>query len=471
MRGTYHHILSYLRRDVHIAPLAVFRVLFGLAMAVSTLRFILLGWIDKQYVDPVMHFTYYGFGWVQPLPGPFMYILFGALLLCSIGVLLGAWYRITAPAFFLIFTYIELIDKTYYLNHYYFVSIVALLLAVMPAHRYLSVDVLRNPALAKERVPFWTIGVFQLQLVIVYFYAGLAKINSAWLLEAMPLRIWLPAQDTMPVIGPLLRETWVAYAFSWTGMLYDVFIPFLLLYRPTRFVAYLAVIIFHSITGYFFQIGVFPLVMIMCTLIFFSEGFHRNVAIGIQKLFTAPRQAHTPSVWNVSADKRRIFTACLLLFFAIQVVLPWRYLLYPGNVFWTEEGYRFGWRVMLMEKAGTATFFVKDSRTGIEGAVVNAEFLNPHQEKQMAMQPDMVLEYARFLAAHYAEQGMSDPEVRAEVWVTLNGRRSRLLVDPEADLASMEDGFGHKTWILPVDNLTGQPQWVINDKKNRENDY
>lgn len=103
---------------------------------------------------------------------------------------------------------------------------------------------------------------------------------------------------------------------------------------------------------------------------------------------------------------------------------------------------------MLMEKAGTATFFVKDSKTGREGEVVNSEFLNSHQEKQMAMQPDMILQYAHFLQKHYAQQGMNDPSVRAEVYVTLNGRPSRLLLDPALDLSKTYDGWQHKSWLL-----------------------
>lgn len=137
----------------------------------------------------------------------------------------------------------------------------------------------------------------------------------------------------------------------------------------------------------------------------------------------------------------------IILFFLFQILFPWRYLLYPGNVFWTEEGYRFSWRVMLMEKAGTATFFVKDAKTGREGEVVNSEFLNPHQEKQMAMQPDMILQFAHFLKKHYEQGGMSDPAVRAEVYVTLNARPSKLLIDPNIDLTKLRDGCSHKTWI------------------------
>ena len=104
---------------------------------------------------------------------------------------------------------------------------------------------------------------------------------------------------------------------------------------------------------------------------------------------------------------------------------------------------------MLMEKAGTAIFYVKDTQSGREGVVDNSEFLNPHQEKQMAMQPDMILQFAHFLGNHYAKIGLDNPQVRAEVYVTLNARPSRLLIDPNVDLMKERDTFAPKTWILP----------------------
>ena len=141
----------------------------------------------------------------------------------------------------------------------------------------------------------------------------------------------------------------------------------------------------------------------------------------------------------------------LVAFFALQLLIPWRYLLYPGKLLWTEEGFRFGWRVMLVEKAGTATFTVTDRATGRSGMVDNAQFLNRHQEKQMSFQPDMILQYAHVLHDHYQQQGVADPIVTADVWVTMNGAPSRQLVDPTVDLSREHLGFHGNTWVLPYE--------------------
>ncbi|MDX1909854.1 MAG: HTTM domain-containing protein [Saprospiraceae bacterium] len=436
------------------------RVIIGAMLIFSTLRFIALGWVNDHYVCPTFHFKYFGFEWIEPLPGAGMYAVHGLLLISSLGVMLGGYFRYAAWAQFLLFTYTELIDLTYYLNHYYFVSIACFLLALTPANRAFSLDAWRKPSSFQTQVPRWTVFIFQLQLAIVYIFAGCWKINSDWLLHALPLKIWIPANDRLPVIGWLMRYECTPWLFSWAGMLYDVTIVFWLMWSRTRLWAYLTVIFFHSVTGMMFQIGVFPLVMMGATLVFFSEEWHKRWQNRLRMWGRKwPRFCQKSAIKSTPMQVNRtpgwIF-ALLLAHFVFQIVFPWRYLLYPGNVFWTEEGYRFSWRVMLMEKAGTAVFYVKDSRTGREGEVLNGEFLNPHQEKQMAMQPDLILQYAHFLKKHYEEKGLDNPTVRAEVYVTLNARPSQLLFDPELDLTKLSDGWSHKTWITPAPVSSGQ---------------
>lgn len=431
----------YLFAPIHIAPLTTFRVVFGALMLFSTLRFMYLGWIEDHYTDPILHFSYYGFEWVEPAPVAVMYVLHMVLCLAAVGVMLGAFYRVSAVLVFVLFTYFELIDLTYYLNHYYFVSLVSLILIFLPAHRYGSIDVWRTPEIRREQVPAYAINLLKFQLGLVYFYAGVAKLTPEWLMDAMPLRIWLPAADQLPVLGPFFAWEYAPWLFAWAGMLYDISIPFLLLWRKTRLWAYFAVIGFHAVTGWLFQIGVFPLVMIGATLIFFSENWHRR----LWSLFRFPIAASSDRTF--SARAKQWVAVTLGVYCAFQLLFPWRFVLYPGNMFWTEEGYRFGWRVMLMEKAGTATFYVKDGVDGREGVVFNSDFLNPHQEKQMAMQPDMILQYAHFLGDHYRRKGMADPRVRAEVYVTLNGAPSQLLFSDTLNLLTISDGWAPKTWL------------------------
>ncbi|MEM6397698.1 MAG: HTTM domain-containing protein [Bacteroidota bacterium] len=450
--NTYQRFINYMEQSVSIAPLVTFRIAFGLLMFFSTVRYMYMGWVDSQLVDPVLHFSYYGFDWIEPMGRTGMYTLFVFMAISCIGIAIGLFYRFFAIAFFFCFTYVELIDITYYLNHYYFVSIISFLLIWVPAGRHFSIDAIRKPEIQQTEVSRWCIDIFKLQIAIVYIYAGLAKLNYDWLFKALPLAIWLPAKTSIPVIGWMFKFKITAYLFSWAGMLFDTFIIGGLLFKKTRLLAYAAVVAFHVMTGILFQIGVFPLVMIFVVTIFFSPEWHERWQAALSGLPRRRSEPSGPPRRRAQRAPRRSQTAAapaLIAFFLFQLLFPWRYLTYDGNLFWTEEGYRFSWRVMLMEKAGTATFYVKNGENGREGSVINHQFLNPHQEKQMAMQPDLILQYAHYLHDHFAEKGMEDPRVRAEVWVTLNGSRAQLLIDPEVDLTQKADTWAAKDWIMP----------------------
>lgn len=440
-------LIKWLQEPVKAAPLAVFRILFGGMMLFSVLRFWANGWIEKLYLEPDFHFSYLGFEWVQPL-GPYTYLLFAFTGLCALAIALGWHYRWASLGFFLSFTYIELMDKTTYLNHYYFISVVAFVMIFLPAHRYYSLDLRSGRVTPTPKVPRLAPLSIKLLLAVVYFYAGLAKLNSDWLLAAQPLATWLPGRVDLPLIGPWMEQTWLHYAFSWGGALYDLAIPFLLFYRPTRPLAFGLVVFFHLLTRLLFPIGVFPYVMILSSLIFFSPTFHQKLLRPLKPwLGRVPTRAKATSFgWPKAAR----WTVMMVLF--LQLLLPWRYLLYPGELFWHEQGFRFSWRVMLMEKAGYVSFRVVDPARQEEFRVEESAFLTPFQQKQMGFQPDFILEFAHFLEDHYQKtEGRGDLEIYADSYVALNGRPSRRFIDPRVDLTKEKRGWHPKTWILDFD--------------------
>lgn len=448
---------AYFQRTTSAAPLAVFRVMLGGMLFISVVRFWLNGWIDTVYISPKYHFTFYGFEFVKPL-GVYTYALFAVCGLAALLVMLGLYYRTAIVTLFLSFTYIELIDKSTYLNHYYFISMICLMMIFLPANTYFSLDARRNTDGHSTVVPRWTIDVVRGFVALVYVFAGLAKINSDWLLHAQPLRIWLPSRNDMYLIGPLFNKLWVAYAFSWLGCLYDLSIPFLLSWRRTRILALGAVVIFHLLTSWLFPIGMFPYIMIGTALIFCDASFHERLIHWFTRIFRSKNNDETKTevrslagCYKMSTAGQIVATIFFPLFFALQLLLPLRYLAYPDELFWTEEGYRFSWRVMLMEKTGHAEFVVRDA-SGYYENVNNRDFLTPLQEKMMAAQPDMLLQYAHILKEHYKTKGFVSPEVYVDSYVTLNGRIGRPMVDPATDLTRLEDNLSHKYWILPFND-------------------
>jgi len=441
-------IRDRLNQPVSIFPLITFRIFFGLLMAIATVRFLANGWVSELYVRPRYHFPFFGWQWIKVYGEFFIYLLFALLLIFSLFILAGFLYRFAAAGFFLVFSYIELIDKTYYLNHYYFIILVSFLMIFLPANRYCALDLFvfrrRQPV---KKVPAWAVLAPRLQIFILYFFAGLAKINSDWLLHALPLKLWLPPLSHVPVLGYWFGQAWVAYLLSWGGCIFDLSVGFLLFSKSFRLPAYIALTAFHLVTGFLFPIGMFPYVMIVLAAVFFSDEWHKKVLLRFQslpfyKMINWPKE-FARELPQLRSPVRYLF----LLFFFLQVIIPLRYLLYPGKLFWTEEGFRFSWRVMLIEKAGTIFFTVKDPSTQRTYSIVNRDYLTPLQEKMVATQPDMIVDMAHLLESDFRRRGISAPTVYAESYVTLNGRPSRLLTDPAYDLVQARNNFRHKKFI------------------------
>lgn len=442
---------EYLLQSVSAAPLAVFRVLFGFLMLISIIRFWNNGWIESLYLNPSFHFSYYGFEWVKPL-GDFTYLLFFVCAISAFTVAIGYKYRISIILFFLSFTYIELMDKTTYLNHYYFISIMSFVLIFLPANSYFSLDAYISPIKRFDKIPRWSILSVKILLGIVYFYAGLAKLNSEWLFQAMPLKLWLPANQNLWIIGNLLTQDWFIYGMAWCGAIYDLSIPFLLFNKKTRSFAFLLVVIFHIFTRILFPIGMFPFIMILCTLIFFSDRLHQKMinycSSFFVKILKIPNRPTKNKSLEINLINQKIRFSILVLFFVFQLLFPFRYLAYPGELFWTEEGFRFSWRVMLIEKVGYTVFVVEDGESGKKIWVEPSDYLTPFQLKQMSFQPDFILEFAHFIAKKHEKKGVKNPKVFVQSFVALNGRNAVRYIDPKVDLAKEKESFKPKKWIL-----------------------
>ncbi len=440
-----------LLRPVDAAWLAAFRIGFGLTLAVSMWRFEHYGWIERLFVQPRMFFKYWGFAWVEALPGPLMHWLFWALGALSLCVAAGLAFRLTALLFALGLFYVKLIDVSTYLNHYYLAALLALLLAASPAHRLWSVDAwllrrFRRAAPPPTVSAAW-LYLLRFQVGLVYVFAGLAKLQSDWLLHAQPLRIWLGASTGLPVIGPLFMLPWVPLAMSWCGFLFDTTIVGFLLYGRTRPYAYAVVLLFHALTRLLLPIGMFPMIMSLSALVFFSPSWPRTAYHWLMR-----RQVSTPPVAVPArpASTARALLWCGAAYAAVQLLMPLRYLAYGGNVLWHEQGMRFSWRVMVRAKGGGTVFAVHSPLTHQTYYVSPRDYLTDMQENEMASQPDLILQLAHHVRADFEQRGLGAVTVRAESRAALNGRRSAPLVDPRVDLTSVRDGLSRASFILPA---------------------
>lgn len=467
-------------RPVDTAWLAALRVLFGLALAISMQRFVAYGWIDELLVAPRHRFHYWGFAWVEPLGSSAMHALFYALGALALAMAAGFAFRVTAPLFALGLTYIQLIDVSTYLNHYYLAALVAWLLAVSPANRAWSIDawVKARTHRSKEaknsegspgedaheagaRVATAWLWLFRFQIGVVYVFAGLAKAQSDWLLHGQPLGIWLGASTHLPVLGALFTWPGAPLVMSWLGFLFDTTIVLWLSWRRTRPWAYAVVVAFHATTRLLFDIGMFPVLMTAFALVFFPPDWPRRLLAKVtrgrdrrdqettKEATTTDRRA--PSRWQLVA------IGLGALYVVVQIVLPLRCHFYGGNVLWEEQGMRFSWRVMVRAKGGATTFLVREKATGRTVHVSPRDYLTPFQENEMAGQPDLVLQLAHVVGRDFEARGRGPVEVYVDSTVSLNGRRAHRFIRPDVDLRTIRDGLANADWILPAPSEAPPP--------------
>lgn len=426
-----------------------FRVVFGLVMALNVVRYELEGWVHDLYIAPAITFPYWGFSWVPRPEAWGVHLLFATAGLSALVLAIGRFTKAATAVFFVSFTWIELLDRTTYLNHYYLVSVLAALMLLMPLEgRVDRVEV-------RRRRPRWVIWVLRLQLGMVYFFAGLAKIRVDWLLHGEPLHTWLARYLEWPLVGPVMGTLALALLMSWVGMLFDLTIPFWLLWRRSRPYAYAFVVFFHVATAALFHIGIFPFVMIALTPIFFAPDWPVRVWRRIRHRHTEDEDG-TGVTADIAAEVGRLpfirplpraLSVVFALHFLVQGLLPLRQHLYAGSSTWHEQGFRFAWNVMLIEKTAVVDFRVQDARG--ETLIHPREILTPLQLRMMQTQPDMVLAFAHYLRDRWAQEGRGDVEVRVDAWVSLNGRPRRRFIDPTVDLGAIEDGLAPYDWVLP----------------------
>jgi vitamin K-dependent gamma-carboxylase len=446
-----------------LASLAAFRILFGAMMAAAMVRFLAKGWVTLYYVEPRFYFCYPGFGWVHPWPPIWMHIHYILLALLAVGVAVGYFYRICIALFFLGFVYVELIDQTAYLNHYYLISLLSGLMIFLPANRCWSLDAWRKPAIRADGAPAWCLNILRFQVGVVYIFAGLAKFNADWLFRAEPLQIWLAARSDLPLVGSWLNQAWVAYAASWFGALFDTSIVFFLLCKRTRKPAYVLVVFFHVATWVLFHIGMFPWIMIVAATLFFPPDWPRHwlrkIATLAPRLPSArrllvalalPERRHV-AAWRADA----IVLLPLALYAIIQLTLPVRYWFEPRSPAWTGIGFNCTWHVMIAEKTGFAEFYAFNPSTGRQRPISVNDILTPRQETLMAKKPYLIRQMACYLAADLRRRGFPDVQIRVNAYAALDGRPSQPLINPDIDLATAT-GTG---WIVPLNQSAGHPLW------------
>jgi hypothetical protein len=430
------------------AGLVVFRILFGALMVCECLGALATGWVTRALVKPTIHFPMIGFEWV-PLPdGEGFYLYYVAMAVLAAMVAAGAFFHASLAAFTVLWAGAYVAQTAHYNNHYYLILLLSGLLWTTPAAADLSFDAWRNPRRRSRTCPRWCLTIFIVQMAILYGYAAYAKLQPDWL-EGRPLALWLDGFARARPFGWIYSQPGLKWLLAWGGVMFDALVVPALLVRRTRALAVAAAVVFHLFNSLTFRVGVFPYLGI-ALLVFFVPPWRLRALIASANDSDA-RVAGT--VTPPSAVRIAGMTA-FAIYFVVQMVLPLRHHLYPGNVDWHEEGYTMSWRMMLRAKTGRARFIIREPSTGAVWQIDPSPDLTRHQAATLPARPDMIWRFAQELKREYASVGFRDVEVFGDVRVRLNGRPRAPLVNPHVDLATARwRFFGFNDWITPL------PRW------------
>jgi vitamin K-dependent gamma-carboxylase len=431
---------------VDIASLVFFRIAFGFLLSWEVWSYFSYHRIGPAWIEPRFLFKYYGFSWVQPWPGNGLYIHWAVLGVLGLFIALGFLYRLATALFCLGYTYTFLLDESRWANHTYLICLFSFLLIFVPANRAFSIDAWLNPKLRLQTTEAWTLWLLRAQMGVVYFFAGLAKISPDWL-HGETMRIGLEGRTIVPFLDRFVHEEWAVYSLSYAALLFDLCIVPLLLWRRTRLVAFCVAVVFHLLNARLFYIGIFPWLAIAATTLFLSPSWPRAMFSIFWKrnapFSTAEVKAPTPTT-------QRVVLSLLAIYVVIQILVPLRHFLYRGGIEWIYAEHRFSWRMMLQSQSVRAYFYVMDPNSGETFQVLPEDYLAKWQVPRMGWRPDMLVQFAHYLAKVMPRSGPKPLRVEARVLVSLNGRKPQLIIDQNVDLAAEPQTWGRPRWLLEI---------------------
>ncbi|MGJ8683312.1 MAG: HTTM domain-containing protein [Nonlabens sp.] len=428
---------NWLFKQVDNSALVLFRMFFGLLLACEAFGHIALGAVDKHFLQPQFTFTFIGFEFLEPLPAPLMYGLFVLMGIAGLLVMVGYKYRAAMLFYAIAWTYVYLLQKTSYNNHYYLLMLLNYIMVFLPANRSVSLDAKYNPVLRKEHMSRWIYAFIIAFLFIVYSYASVAKFYPDWMDTSFPKHLMkIRAGD-----WNILQYEWAHWAIMIYGLTFDLLIIPLLLWKRTRVIAVIASFFFHIFNSIIFKIGIFPYLALAFLVFFFNPKT-------IQKRFFKKKNFYEGDEVIIPALKKPLLIVSTG-FLLVMLLLPLRHWLIQDDVLWTEEGHRLSWRMMLRNRRGHTTYYIENKTTGSRKPVNYDDYLTKKQSYSVQTKPDFMWQFAQRLKELHAAEG-EDIAVYIDAKVSINGRPMQQFTDKKVDVAAQEwSHWSHTEWILP----------------------
>uniref|UniRef100_A0A9J8B8W1 Vitamin K-dependent gamma-carboxylase n=1 Tax=Cyprinus carpio carpio TaxID=630221 RepID=A0A9J8B8W1_CYPCA len=472
--SSWHRLVCLLNRPTDPASLGIFRFLFGMLMALDITQERGLSHLDYKYLDgaPVCRFPLFNF--LKPLPMDWMFFVYFVMFLGAVGIMLGCFYRLACLMFISTYWYVFFLDKTTWNNHSYLYGLIGFQLTLMDANRYWSLDGLRNPRKRNAHVPLWNYTLLRTQIFIVYFIAGVKKLDADWV-EGYSMKYlahhWLfePFKLILPV------ELISLMVVHGGGLILDLTAGYLLFFDATRPVAFFFVSYFHCMNSQLFSIGMFSYTMLATSPLFcypdWPRRFFGHFPEFLQPIlpFVSPapisssscvypkppsgsggqQEAHAapkPTTPSFKHKFRAIFT---ILYIMEQFFLPYSHFITQGYNNWTNGLYGYSWDMMVHARSHQhVKITYRDGVTGDVG------YLNPGvftQSRRWKDHGDMLKQYATCLSENLPQFNISDPEIYFDIWVSINDRFQQRIFDPRVDIVKADwSPFRPNSWLMPL---------------------
>ncbi|XP_022081275.1 vitamin K-dependent gamma-carboxylase-like [Acanthaster planci] len=470
------------------SALALVRILYAILMLIDIPQERGMSRIDVRFGNP-NHCHFPLFNILQPLPVDWMYVVYLVMLIGALGILLGAFYRVSCVLLIIPYWYIFFLDKTAWNNHTYLYGLLSFQLFFLDANRFWSIDGLRNPKLRNAHIPLWNYALIRIQIFFVYFLAGIKKIDADWLFGYSMGR--LSAHWVFDPFKLIMADKYVDLLIVHIGgFLLDLTVGFFLFFDRTRPYAFVFCGSFHAMNSQIFSIGMFPYAMI-ATMPVFCYADWPNSLLSRLPTSLSSKLAATPDVQQrsdhcvyakqetpkevkpkgatakaaeaESRDQRvperhhYLATCFFTLYIAVQLFLPFSHFVTKGYNSWTQGLYGYSWDMMVhnWHTQHVKVHFV-DQKTGKTGYLA-PEFFVPFSSRWIG-HGDMIKQFGTCVSRRLKSHGYEEPALYVDIWKSMNGRFSQRMWDPRVDIVTAPwSPFEDISWNLPL--LTELSDW------------
>ena len=427
---------KFIFKSIDNSPLVVFRIFFGFLIACESFGAIFSGWVKKVLIDPQFTFSFIGFEWLQPLPNNLMYVYFIVMGLVGICIMLGLKYTYSIIAFTVLWAGVYFMQKSSYNNHYYLLLLISFCMIFLPANKYKSLDVKLGFIERKLTMPNWVSLLFITQIILVYFYASIAQLYPDWL-DGTFTRNLLQGTTSRPFFLELFSQKWFYLFIAYAGILFDLLVVPMLLFKRTRTFALICSILFHIFNSITLHIGIFPFFALTFILFFYEPETIRNLFF---------KNKHVSINESLDFSSLKTLKYLIIPFLVIQLILPLRHHFIEGDVFWTEEGHRLSWRMMLRERSGYIVIKIRDNKTKESFIYDYHKNLSSKQARQLATKPDFIWQYCQKIKEEFKDKDIS---IFIDCKNSINRKPLKTLIDPNVDFTKADwDYFFHNDWII-----------------------